>query len=568
VSNSETIDEEWDAPSGNDAQAPADDATRVGSPKSGRKDEWCVNVAEGDISQLSVAEIAMALRSGRINEQTLVWRDGMADWIPLSDVPALGLVATRAKNESQTPPPAAVTAAAVTPTSPPAKASNRPVPRPDLKRGPSERPKPASAKPSARPSASPSNGAPVKSSRSTLSPTASATSTPAPPAASNPASSQYSDEDDDENTTVMTGRALHMLRMSGKEPAKSKPAAAAPAAPPAPEIPPDAPPAPSVERAPILAVYERPVATLAFADSVEGMTPPPKTAAAPEPVAAPTPSRPSTTTPPQPTPRIPLPRTSSAPLHANPSADGEPKRMSVSPPPKPARTSTPARSAEVQSAPVAAPVEKPAPAPVASLPTVIAPTGPIPDSFTPVTAGADEDTDVRRFRRRPQRSNLTIVASVASAVIASLVTALVMRSSQKPTPLLVAPVSTPQAAAAPVMTTAPVATVAVPAVSAEAAASAAPASSAKPVAAAKPATAAADVAAEAAATAEPSAGTPKKKTITAKQWREHLAAKEAEKVVLEEEGSSADAPAKTQPSTASTSTSADSSTTPKESPGF
>ena len=59
---------------------------------------------------------------------------------------------------------------------------------------------------------------------------------------------------------------------------------------------------------------------------------------------------------------------------------------------------------------------------------------------------------------------------------------------------------------------------------------------------------------------------PKKKTITAKQWREHLAAKEAEKVVLDEDAPAADT-AKAQPSSASTGASADSSPT-ANSPGF
>lgn len=51
--------------------------------------EWTVNVADGDQRTMREEEVVAAYRSGTINEETYCWRDGMADWAALSEVPAL-----------------------------------------------------------------------------------------------------------------------------------------------------------------------------------------------------------------------------------------------------------------------------------------------------------------------------------------------------------------------------------------------------------------------------------------------------------------------------------------------
>jgi predicted Zn finger-like uncharacterized protein len=51
--------------------------------------EWTVNVAEGDQRTMKDEEVIAAYRSGTINEETYCWRDGMADWAALAEIPAL-----------------------------------------------------------------------------------------------------------------------------------------------------------------------------------------------------------------------------------------------------------------------------------------------------------------------------------------------------------------------------------------------------------------------------------------------------------------------------------------------
>jgi len=51
--------------------------------------EWTVNVADGDQRTMTDQEIAAAFRSGLVNDETFCWRDGMADWAALREIPEL-----------------------------------------------------------------------------------------------------------------------------------------------------------------------------------------------------------------------------------------------------------------------------------------------------------------------------------------------------------------------------------------------------------------------------------------------------------------------------------------------
>ena len=73
-----------------------DGATRVfgneGGPPaggSGGGDEWTVNVSDDDQRTMSSAQIASAFAAGTVSNDTYVWKDGMSDWLPLSQVAEL-----------------------------------------------------------------------------------------------------------------------------------------------------------------------------------------------------------------------------------------------------------------------------------------------------------------------------------------------------------------------------------------------------------------------------------------------------------------------------------------------
>ena len=50
---------------------------------------WSINIAEDDQRTLPVQQIAELYRGGVVTDATFVWREGMADWLPLSGVPEL-----------------------------------------------------------------------------------------------------------------------------------------------------------------------------------------------------------------------------------------------------------------------------------------------------------------------------------------------------------------------------------------------------------------------------------------------------------------------------------------------
>jgi hypothetical protein len=50
---------------------------------------WLVSYADDDDRQMTAEEIAVALRSGEIDMDCIVWRDGMAEWLPIAQVAPL-----------------------------------------------------------------------------------------------------------------------------------------------------------------------------------------------------------------------------------------------------------------------------------------------------------------------------------------------------------------------------------------------------------------------------------------------------------------------------------------------
>jgi hypothetical protein len=62
--------------------------------------EWLVNVADDVVVPMTTLEVIDGLRTGRLFEQSLVWRIGMHDWTSIADVPQLRLAAG-----SRIPPP-------------------------------------------------------------------------------------------------------------------------------------------------------------------------------------------------------------------------------------------------------------------------------------------------------------------------------------------------------------------------------------------------------------------------------------------------------------------------------
>lgn len=77
--------------SGKEGEGGALDAGSGGGGSGGMPSEifWTVNVGEGDQRSVSAGEIAGLLAAGEVNAASYAWRDGMTDWLPLSQVPEL-----------------------------------------------------------------------------------------------------------------------------------------------------------------------------------------------------------------------------------------------------------------------------------------------------------------------------------------------------------------------------------------------------------------------------------------------------------------------------------------------
>jgi hypothetical protein len=66
--------------------------------------EWLVNVSEQVVVPMTTTDVVEALRAQRITGRSLVWRTGMQDWTPLSEVPPLRLAAGPLATQPARPP--------------------------------------------------------------------------------------------------------------------------------------------------------------------------------------------------------------------------------------------------------------------------------------------------------------------------------------------------------------------------------------------------------------------------------------------------------------------------------
>jgi predicted Zn finger-like uncharacterized protein len=86
----------------------------------GRSDEYTVDISDNDQRQMTVPQVVAAYNEGLVTAETYVWKDGMADWEPLANVPELNEALHRAAAEAAAsvapavsiPPSATFTAAA------------------------------------------------------------------------------------------------------------------------------------------------------------------------------------------------------------------------------------------------------------------------------------------------------------------------------------------------------------------------------------------------------------------------------------------------------------------------
>jgi hypothetical protein len=85
--------------------------------------EWLVNTIDAVVVPMSMADVVEALQNHKLTERSLVWRAGMQEWAPLEQVPQLKLAARMPK----TPPGAVAPGRATAATAPP---PSKPPPKP------------------------------------------------------------------------------------------------------------------------------------------------------------------------------------------------------------------------------------------------------------------------------------------------------------------------------------------------------------------------------------------------------------------------------------------------------
>jgi hypothetical protein len=246
------------------------------------------------------------------------------------------------------------------------------------------------------------------------------------PRLSTPVASRHDDDDDDDGVT----QVVTTLKMRALQESRAKSSGTPP---------------PTDDKA--LAVYERPLATLAFAEGVVEESEP-KPPAGPGSLA---PARIISVGPSEPPP---APSRSASPLSR--SAAPPPSRPASPPlPSRPASPPLPSRPSGAPPAQAGAPIARPR---QPSLPSIVVATASpaasppvtslVPDSLEPVTAqqpaevaevgAAEQEYTHAGKRRRSLVTRNLVLASAGSALFASIVTAIAVHRSQ-PTPLVIAP---------------------------------------------------------------------------------------------------------------------------------
>jgi GYF domain 2 len=120
--DSRVIDRGWDAlPEYGSTSGDADDAVTVSI--STTPGEWLVNTVDAVVVPMSMAEVVEALQQHKLTDRSLVWRAGMQEWAPVDKVPQLKLAARMSPVKAASPsaPPRPAPAALPTPSKPPSK---------------------------------------------------------------------------------------------------------------------------------------------------------------------------------------------------------------------------------------------------------------------------------------------------------------------------------------------------------------------------------------------------------------------------------------------------------------
>ena len=66
-------------------------------------EQWSILVADGDQRQLTVSQVAELFAAGSISLETPAWKDGMADWLPISQIDTLRTVVEHGPQPSMLP---------------------------------------------------------------------------------------------------------------------------------------------------------------------------------------------------------------------------------------------------------------------------------------------------------------------------------------------------------------------------------------------------------------------------------------------------------------------------------
>jgi predicted Zn finger-like uncharacterized protein len=105
------------------AEPPASGAVTDYTQQGANDEQWTVLVADGDQRTLTAAQVAELYASGTVGFETLVWRDGMADWQAIAQTDPLRSVLEHGPRPTMTPLEAAATAPSAPPSGPPAEAT-------------------------------------------------------------------------------------------------------------------------------------------------------------------------------------------------------------------------------------------------------------------------------------------------------------------------------------------------------------------------------------------------------------------------------------------------------------